>query len=198
MKLASINREHFVTDLHSRLRRRTVGLDGINKIALIGQHTQSFHWFFVRLQGNLLFDNLAIVLDGEMQLLAGGNQHLVAGGLPGGIAHAIHAGDTVATLDAKLGGRRIFFHPADHRWLIQKIVALEMHHEDNGYYCYRKQHIHRGPGQGNDEALPARMRHELRGIARAGFHRVLARHLDVAAEGQRAHPVVGAAALESE
>ena len=61
-----------------------------------------------------------------------------------------------------------------------------------------QQDVHRRPGKRDDEALPARMRHELVGRAAVRFQRVLARHLDVAAQRQGADTVIGVAFAEAD
>ncbi len=54
-----------------------------------------------------------------------------------------------------------------------------------------------GPGQRDQHPLPARLGEKFIGIALALFERIVARHLHVAAQRQRADAVVGVAALHA-
>ena len=72
-----------------------------------------------------------------------------------------------------------------------------MHHEDAGQQRDGQNDVHGRAGDRDHEALPARVRHELVGRAGARFQRILARHLDVAAQRQRADAIVGIAAPEA-
>src|SRR5207248_5311481 len=72
-----------------------------------------------------------------------------------------------------------------------------LHHEDAREQRDRQDDVHRRPGDGDHEALPARMRHEFGGIAGTVVERIFAAHLDVAAKRQHVDAVVGFAAAES-
>ena len=73
-----------------------------------------------------------------------------------------------------------------------------MHHVNAGKQANREQDIHRGTGDGDQKPVPPRVRHEFCRIAAAFIHRVLAAHLDVAAERQRVDAIVGLAFSETE
>ena len=88
-------------------------------------------------------------------------------------------------------------HPSNDRRLLEENRVFVVHHEHDGKESDSQENVHRRPGDGNHEALPARMRHEFVGRAAARFQRVLARHLDVAAERQGADAVVGVAAAKT-
>ncbi len=117
---------------------------------------------------------------------------------PGRILRAIDASDAVTGFDARLGGRRVLQHPADDGGLVEINRMLVMHHVNAGKQSDGQQNVHRRAGDGDDEALPARMRHEFVRRSAARLQRILARHLHVAAERQRADAVVGIAAAEAD
>src|SRR4051794_15427263 len=72
------------------------------------------------------------------------------------------------------------------------MLHVQACHHNNG-----KQNIHERAGDGDNESLPARMRHELTGVTGGSFKRVLARHLYVSAERKNAQAVIGFIAFES-
>src|SRR5215469_12162335 len=72
-----------------------------------------------------------------------------------------------------------------------------MNHEHARHDTNRQQDIHGGSSDGDQKTLPPRMRHKLARISGASVHRVLARHLDVAAKRKSADAVIGIAATES-
>ena len=72
-----------------------------------------------------------------------------------------------------------------------------MHHVDGGEQNDREQDIHRGPGNGDQEAVPARVIHELARIVRALVHGILAAHFYVAAERDCVYAIVGLALAET-
>ena len=73
-----------------------------------------------------------------------------------------------------------------------------MNHVDDGQQADGKQDVHGGTGDGDDETMPARVRHELCGIISACVHRVLATHLDVAAQRDCGDAVICLASAKSE
>ena len=73
-----------------------------------------------------------------------------------------------------------------------------MDHVDHGEQADGKQDVHGRTGDGDDETMPARMRHELGRVACPCVHRVLATHLDVAAQGNCGDAVIGVASTKSE
>src|SRR4029077_7898342 len=75
--------------------------------------------------------------------------------------------------------------------LMMKLIQARKHDE-------RQQNVHYRAGNRNQKTLPARVAHEFAGIAGAGLHGVLARHLYVAAEGQEADAIVSVATAEAD
>ena len=73
-----------------------------------------------------------------------------------------------------------------------------VHHEYAGDNSNREQDVHRWTGNGDEEPLPARMRDKFTWIPSTSIHRIFACHLDVAAERQRANPIISVAAPEPE
>ncbi len=73
-----------------------------------------------------------------------------------------------------------------------------MHHVDRGEKENRQQDVHGRTGDGDQEAVPPRMVHELAGIVGALIHRILAAHLDVAAERQQVDAIVGFPSAEAD
>ena len=73
-----------------------------------------------------------------------------------------------------------------------------MHHVDRGEQNDRQQDVHGRSGDGDQEAVPAGVIHELPGIVGALIHGILAAHLDVAAEWDGVDAIVGLAAAESD
>src|SRR5947208_15028705 len=61
-----------------------------------------------------------------------------------------------------------------------------------------KQNIHRWAGNGDQEAVPARMRHELARMAAALVHGVLARHLHIPAERECVKAIIRVSPSESD
>src|SRR5690348_4462266 len=60
-----------------------------------------------------------------------------------------------------------------------------------------KQNIHCWAGNGDQETVPARMRHELAWLASALVHRVLAGHLHIPAERECVNAIIGVSPAES-
>ena len=146
---------------------------------------------------NLLLENLVAALDGDVDRLLGADHHLQHDVFPGRVLLAIDAHDAVALLDTGLGRWRIVQYPSDHCRLVEKHRMLVVHHEHAGEERDGQDDVHGRTGDGDHEALPARMRHEFVGRAAARFQRVLARHLDVTAQRQGADAVVGFAAAKA-
>ena len=117
---------------------------------------------------------------------------------PGRILDAVNADDAVANLDSGLGCGRILHHPSNDRRLVQHRGIFVMHHVNAGKQAHGEQNVHGRTGDGDQEAVPARMRHEFARIAAALIHRVFAAHLDVTAQRQYVDAVVGVALPETE
>src|SRR5438105_6821016 len=117
---------------------------------------------------------------------------------PDGIFQVINLQNTVARAKSSLGGGRVFRYPSNHCRLIEKIRMGVVHHENAGEHGDGENDVHHRPGGGDDETLPAGMRHEFAGIAGSLFHGIFARHADVSSQGEQTDPIVGVATLESE
>ena len=117
---------------------------------------------------------------------------------PGRHRLAGHLGDAVARLESGAGRDRVAHHRAEHdrtRLVGEAFSALVEHHgrEDD-----REAEVHHRPHDEHLEALPLGARHELFGATGRRLVRVLARHLHVAAERQRADAVFGVAAANAQ
>ena len=140
---------------------------------------------------------LAVAIHGHFDWLAhrGGNhQPDVA---PGGILPVSYASDSVTERKSCRGGGGIRLQPSDDggTFLISRFliaVHIQARQQDDG-----KHDVHRGSHHGDDKALPARLGLKLVGVAGGGFVGIFAGHLDVAAERQQAHPVIGFALFET-
>ena len=102
--------------------------------------------------------------------------------LPCGILHTVDAGNAVADLESSFRGRSVFEHPSNNGRLIVHGGIFVMHHVDRGEENDGQQDIHGRPGDGDEEAVPAGMIHELARIVGTLVHGIFAAHLDVAAE----------------
>ncbi len=136
--------------------------------------------------------------EGDRRFLVGprsdGDEEL----FPGVDRVSVDGRDAVAGLDVCLRRGRTGGHDADHRRLIlvrALVDALIQHQRGENQ---REQDVHHRPHDQDLEPLPLRLRQELVGLAGAFFFRVLARHLHVAAERQRADAVFGVAAAEAD
>ena len=118
--------------------------------------------------------------------------------LPCGILDSVEANDTIANLNAGFGGGSVRQHPADDCGLVQYRRIFVVHHVNDGQQADGEQIFMERAGDGDQEAMPARMRQELPGIAGALIHGILAAHFHVAAERNGADAVVGVAAAEAE
>ena len=99
-----------------------------------------------------------------------------------GIVDVVDADDLVATLNSGFLSRSVGIDPSDDGRLIEDGGVFVVHHVHAGQQADGEQDVHGRSGEGDDEALPARMGQEFAGISGAIVHRVFARHFDVAAE----------------
>ena len=97
-----------------------------------------------------------------------------------------------------LGGGRIGHHVADHGLHIRVGHLLVLDHVQAGEQRHGQHHVHEGPGEGDDQPLPARLGQETARIVDILVARLLAGHLDVAAEQNQREAVVRFAAAEAE
>ena len=73
-----------------------------------------------------------------------------------------------------------------------------MHHVDAGEQEDGQQDVHGGAGDGDEEAMPARVIEKLAGIVGAIVHGILAAHFDVTTQRDRADAVIGVTLAEAE
>jgi hypothetical protein len=106
-----------------------------------------------------------------------------------------HGEDAIAPLDTALLGWRSSHDGADHRRLVlidRDLRALRQHHR---HHDHGQDDVHGRSHDQNLEALPFGPRQELVGRPAPGVIRILARHLDVAAERNGGNAVLGIAPL---
>ena len=136
--------------------------------------------------------------DRERQRLVSADQlphfHL----FPGGIANAVNLNDMVPGLDASLFSGRVVLNRSYDRRFVHVSGMLVMHHEHAGEQHDRQQNVHYRAGDGDQKTVPARVIHELARIVGVAVHRVLATHLDVAAQRDSVDPVIGLALTETD
>ena len=102
-------------------------------------------------------------LNRDRKRLVGADHHPGLHLLPGGIRNAVDLDNAVAGLEVGLGRGGVGFNSINYRRLVHKNGVFVVHHVDAGEQKDGQQDIHGGTGNGDQEAVPARMRHELRG-----------------------------------
>ena len=117
---------------------------------------------------------------------------------PCGILYAVDSGDAIAHLQSRFGRRRVWFDPGNHCGLIHVYRIFEVDHVDHGEQADGQQDVHGWPGNGDDETMPAGVRHELGRVACPCVHRVLAAHLDVTAQRNGGDAVIRLASAKPE
>ncbi len=118
--------------------------------------------------------------------------------LPCGIGDAVDLNDAIARLQVGLGSGGVGSNPINHGRLVHKNRVFVVHHVNAGEQKDSQHNIHGGTGDGDEKTMPARVREKFRRIAGALIHGILAAHLDVAAQGNRADPIVGVSLAEAE
>ena len=117
--------------------------------------------------------------------------------LPGRVLNSFYLGDNVISLQTNFRRGGILLHPADNRGLVHVGGVFVVHHVNNGQQADRQHDVHERPGNGNQKAVPARMRQKFPRIAGALIHGILAAHLHIAAQRQQIDAVVRLAFLKA-
>ena len=104
---------------------------------------------------------------------------------PSRVALAIQFHDAVAILNPGFGGRRIRRHMTDDGLHILVGDLLVLDHEQSGEQANREHHVHEGAGEGDNSPLPAGLGQEAARIGDILIARLLACHLDVAAQQEQ-------------
>ena len=144
------------------------------------------------------FDALAVALYRHLQVAVGAGDFLQVDVFPVGVDLVVQLDDAVAFADARLGRRRIRHHVANDGLEVRFGNLLVLDHEEPGQQAHGQHDIHEGPGEGDDQPLPARLGEERAGIVGILFARLLAGHLDVTAEQDQREPVIRFAPAEAE
>ena len=84
---------------------------------------------------------------------------------PRRIVIAAELRDHIAGAETGAGGRRVLRDVIDDRGAIEVLLNLVMAHSDDHEENEREQKVGNGAGEGDEDALPARMRVELAGVA---------------------------------
>ncbi len=121
----------------------------------------------------------------------------IANLLPGGIRHVVKEDDAVASLNSGASSGSVVGNKVSNGGLRGVEQDLVVHHVKAGHEREGEDEVCRRTCKADEDALPARVRSKFAGIAGVLFVWILARHLNVAAEGQQADAVVGIAALEA-
>src|ERR1035437_9348684 len=140
---------------------------------------------------------LAVALDGEVHGAVGAGDFLEANVFPGRVLLVVEPDDAVVVLNAGLGGWRIDHHVTDNGLHVLVGHFLELEHVEAGEQRHGQHHIHQGPGESDDQSLPAGLGKEAARVVGVFVRGLFAGHLDVAAQQDQREAVIGIAAAES-
>jgi hypothetical protein len=195
----AIHPDNHVAGFQTRLTRRLALFRLVNhqrNIWIPPGHTRSLLAFGMRSQAHV--EGLATAVNRERDGVFCARKDLKPDVLPLGVPDAIELNDPVARLEPCLRCCRIRFNGANYNGLVLVSRLLEVEHVKPGEHRHRQDKIHHWAHQDNHKSLPAWTAEKLARIASQDRSGIVARHLDISAKGQNAHPVIGPTSLKSE